>query len=104
LEYLSSSFHAITASRSLRENVTPVRSAAIRAYCCVMVDAPCVFPPVTLFQAARITAEKSTPSLVQNVWSSAATMACLTTSFISSKERIVRFSVPSFAMGVLPSA
>ena len=44
------------------------------------------------------------PSLVQNVRSSAATMACLTASFISSYGRMVRFSVPSFAIGVLPSA
>ncbi len=44
------------------------------------------------------------PSLVQNVRSSAATMACLTASFIWSYGRIVRFSVPSFAIGVLPSA
>ena len=44
------------------------------------------------------------PSLVQNVWSSAATMACLTASFISSSLSSVRFSVPSLAIGVLPSA
>ena len=94
----------MTASRSLRDTVTPLRSAATRAYCWVMVDAPWVWPPETLFHAARSTPQKSMPLLVQNVRSSAATMDCLTASLISSYVRIVRFSTPSFAIGVFPSA
>ena len=76
----------------------------MRAYCWVMVDAPCVGPPVALFHAARSTLERSTPAFVQKVRSSAATMACFTASFISSYLRIVRFSVPSVAIVVVPSA
>ena len=76
----------------------------MRAYCWLIVDAPWVWPPVMLFFAARSTLVKSTPLLVQNERSSAATMACRTASFISSYGRIVRFSVPSFAIGVFPSA
>jgi hypothetical protein len=104
LLYLSFNFQAITASRSFREKVTPLRSAAMRAYCWVIVEAPWVWPPLTLFHAARSTPAKSMPLLVQNVRSSAATMDCLTASFISSNLRMVRFSAPNLAIGVLPSA
>ena len=104
MEYLRSSFQAITASRTLREYVTPFRSAAMRAYCWLIVDAPWVRPPVRLFRAARSTLVKSTPLFVQNVRSSAATIDCRTASFISSYRRIVRFWLPSVAIGVRPSA
>ena len=41
LEYLSASFDASTASRTLRAYVTPSRlSMALRAYCWVIVEAP----------------------------------------------------------------
>jgi hypothetical protein len=104
LSYLRASFQAMTASRSFREYVTPCSPAATRAYCCVMVEAPCVSPPVMLFHAARTTPPKSMPSLVQNVWSSAATIDCFTASFISSYASRVRFSEPSLAIWVCPSA
>jgi hypothetical protein len=34
---------------------------AIFTYCCVIVEPPCVSPPVTLFQAARMMPLAETP-------------------------------------------
>jgi len=63
--------------------------------CWEMVDPPCsISPAVRFFSAARATAGRSTPSLVQKVLSSVATTASTISGETSSRRTFLRFSRP----------